>query len=197
MWQSAAPERRGHRRAWPPLCVSFRAVADTEIVHPNREKPAAKATKAAVILLLLVTAGLVLIVTVGGWATLQGAQIVAIAYILIFCVMAYYAARWNRGVLPVASALAILLLVVAAVAAPGWFDRDKGGYDNPGLDPNILGLLTAIIVPVSFLLIVFAMRGFTQQWNVEVEVSRDEYESGDWRNRKLTAEGEFEPQTQS
>ena len=172
-------------------------MADTEIVHPNREKSAAKATKAAVILLLLVTAGLVLIVTVGGWSTLQGAQIVAVAYVLIFCLMAYYVAKWNRGVLPVASALAILLLVVAAIAAPGWFDRDKGGYDNPGLDPNILGLLTAIVVPVSFLLIVFAMRGFTQQWNVEVEVSRDEYESGDWRNRKLTAEGEFEPQTQS
>jgi energy-coupling factor transporter transmembrane protein EcfT len=172
-------------------------VADTEIVHPNREKSTAKATKAAVILLLLITAGLTLIITVGGWSTLQGAQIVAIAYVLIFCVMAYYVGRWNRGVLPVASALAILLLVVAAIAAPGWFDRDKSGFDNPGLDPNILGLLTAIVVPVEFLLIVFAMRGFTQQWNVEVEVSRDEYESGDWRNRKLTAEGELEPQAQS
>jgi energy-coupling factor transporter transmembrane protein EcfT len=172
-------------------------VADTAIVHPNREKPASKATRAAVILLLLVSAALVLIITVGGWSTLQGAQIVAIAYVLIFAVMAYYVGRWNRGVLPVASALAILLLVVAAIAAPGWFDRDKSGYDNPGLDPNILGLLTAIVVPVEFLLIVFAMRGFTQQWNVEVEVSRDDYESGSWRGRKLTADGEFEPQPQS
>ncbi|MEA2368753.1 MAG: hypothetical protein QOH38_1471, partial [Thermoleophilaceae bacterium] len=186
-----------HRRARPLLCVSFATVADTAIVHPNREKPASKATRAAVILLLLVSAALVLIITVGGWSTLQGAQIVAIAYVLIFAVMAYYVGRWNRGVLPVASALAILLLVVAAIAAPGWFDRDKSGYDNPGLDPNILGLLTAIVVPVEFLLIVFAMRGFTQQWNVEVEVSRDDYESGSWRGRKLTADGEFEPQPQS
>jgi energy-coupling factor transporter transmembrane protein EcfT len=171
-------------------------VADTEIVHPNRDKPASKGTKAAVMLLMLVTAALVLIITVGGWSTLQGAQIVAVAYVLIFCLMAYYVGRWNRGVLPVASALAILLLVVAAIAAPGWFDRDKAGYDNPGLDPNILGLLTAIVVPVEFLLIVFAMRGFTQQWNVEVEVSRDDYESGDWKGRKLTAEGTLEPQAQ-
>jgi hypothetical protein len=171
-------------------------VAETYIVHPNRDKSTAKATKSAVILLLLASAGLVAIVTVGGWDTLQGAQIVAIAYVIIFCVSAYYVGKWNRGILPVASALAILLLVVAAIAAPGWFDRDHGGYDNPGLPPGLLGLLTVIVVPVEFLLIVFAMRGFSQQWNVEVEVSRDDYESGSWRGRKLTAEGEFEPQTQ-
>ena len=173
------------------------AVADTVLVHPNRNKPASKATRATVILLLLATAVLVAVVTIGGWATLQGAQIVAIAYVIIFVVMAYFVGRWNRGVLPVAAALAILLLVVAAIAAPGWFDRDKTGYDNPGLAPGLLGLLTIIIVPLEFVLIVFAMRGFSQQWNVEVEVSRDDYESGDWRSRRLTDEGTLEPQTQS
>jgi hypothetical protein len=172
-------------------------VADTVIVHPNREKPASKATKAAVILLLVASAVLVAIITIGGWSTLQGAPIVAIAYILIFALMAFYVGRWNRGVLPVASALAILLLVVAAIAAPGWFDRDKAGYDNPGLAPGLLGMLTAIVVPLEFLLIVFAMRGFSQQWNVEVEVSQDEYDSGDWRKRKYSASGdELEPQPQ-
>jgi hypothetical protein len=172
-------------------------VAETMIVHPNRDTAASKATKATVILLLLVSAGLVAIVTVGGWSSLQGAQIVAIAYIIIYCVAAYYVGKWNRGILPVVSALAILLLVVAAIAAPGWFDRDHSGYHNPGLAPSFLGLLTALIAPVQFLLIVFAMRGFSQSWNVEVEVSRDDFESGAWRGRKLTAEGEFEPQTQS
>jgi protein-S-isoprenylcysteine O-methyltransferase Ste14 len=165
-------------------------LADTVIVHPNRDKPASKATKAIVILLLLACAGLTAIVTIGGWSTLQGAQIIAIGYVLVFCVMAYFVAQWNRGVLPVASALAILLLVVAAIAAPSWFERDHGGYTNPGLPPSMLGLLTALIVPVSLVLIVFAMRGFTQQWNVEVEVSRDEYDSGDFRARDL------EPQPQ-
>jgi hypothetical protein len=111
--------------------------------------------------------------------------------------MAYFVGRWNRGVLPVASALAILLAVVAAIAAPGWFDRDHSGYDNPGLAPGFLGLITALIVPVQVLLILFAMRGFSQQWNVEVEVSHDDYESGDWRKRRLTDEGTLEPQTQS
>jgi hypothetical protein len=173
-------------------------LADTYIVHPNRDKAAAKATKAGTILLLLVSAGLVAIVTIGGWSSLQGAQIVAIAYVIIFCVAAYYVGRWNRGILPVVSALAILLLVVAAIAAPGWFDRDHAGYDNPGLAPGFLGLLTALVVPVQFLLIVFAMRGFSQQWNVEVEVSRDDYESGDWRGREVDEEtGGFKPQAQT
>jgi hypothetical protein len=160
-------------------------LADTVIVHPNRDKPASKATRAAVILLLLVSAALVTIVTIGGWSTLVGAQIVAIGYILVFCAMAYFVAQWNRGVLPVASALAILLLVVAAIAAPSWFERDHAGFDNPGLAPGLLGTLTLLLVPVELLLIIFAMRGFSQQWNVEVEVSRDEYDSGDFRARDL------------
>jgi lysylphosphatidylglycerol synthetase-like protein (DUF2156 family) len=170
-------------------------VADSDdlvLVHPNRDKAVSKATKAAVILLLLVSAGLVLIITVGGWPSLQGAQIIAVAYVIIYCVMAYFVAQWNRGVLPVASALAILLLVVAAIAAPGWFDRDHSGYDNPGIPPSLLGLLTVLVVPVQFLLIVFAMRGFSQQWNVEVEVTRDEFErrreSGDWGDVDLEAQ---------
>jgi lysylphosphatidylglycerol synthetase-like protein (DUF2156 family) len=165
-------------------------LADTVIVHPNRDKPASKATKAGVILLLLASAALTAIVTIGGWSTLQGAQIIAIGYVLVFCVMAYFVAQWNRGVLPVASALAILLLVVAAIAAPSWFERDNSGFDNPGLPPSLLGTLTGLLVPVELLLILFAMRGFSQQWNVEVEVSRDEYDSGDFRARDL------EPQPQ-
>jgi hypothetical protein len=164
-------------------------MADTVIVHPNRDKPAAKATKSGVILLLLVSAALVAIVTIGGWATLQGAQMVSIAYVIIYLTIAYYVNRWNRGSLPVAAGLAVLLLVVAAIAGPAWFDRDKNGYDNPGLAPELLGMLTLIIVPVQLLLILFAMRGFNQQWNVEVEVARDEYDR--------RGPGGFEPQPQT
>ena len=149
-------------------------MADTVLVHPNRDKPEAKATKAAVILLLLTSAALILIVTVGGWSELQGAQIVSVGYILIYAVMAYFVTKWNRGVLPVAAGMAILFAVVAAVAAPGWFDRDKDGFQNPALEPSILGLFTLIIIPVQMLLIAFSMRGFQQQWNVEIEVAEDE-----------------------
>jgi hypothetical protein len=75
--------------------------------------------------------------------------------------------------------LATLILseaVVAAVAGPAWFERDKEGFVDPALDPSILGMLTIILIPVQILLIAFAMRGFQQQWNVEVEVTRDEAE---------------------
>src|SRR5437763_14823252 len=145
------------------------------VYHPNRDKAASKAAKSTVVLLLLVSAGLVAIVTIGGWAVQQGAQIVAIFYVIVYCVMAYYIARWQRGVLPMAAALAILLGVFAAIAVPGWFDRDKTGYADALLPAGLLGLLTLVIVPVQLLLIAFAMRAFTQQWNVEVEMTEEEY----------------------
>jgi lysylphosphatidylglycerol synthetase-like protein (DUF2156 family) len=152
------------------------AMADTVLIHPNRDKVESKATKAAVILLLLASAGLILVITLGGWSQLQGAQVVSFGYVVVYVVMALFVARWNRGVLPVAAALAILFAVVAAVAGPAWFDRDKAGFDDPTLEPSILGMLTIILVPVQLLLIAFALRGFQQQWNVEVEVTPDEAE---------------------
>lgn len=151
------------------------AEGETRVYHPNREKASSKAAKATVVLLLLVSAGLVAIVTLGGWSVEQGAQIVSVAYVIIYCAMAYYVARWTRGLLPLAAALAILLAVVAAIAVPGWFDRDKSGYEDPTLPAGLLGLLTLIIVPVQLLLIAFAMRAFSQQWNVEIEMTEEEY----------------------
>ncbi len=139
------------------------------ITHPNRDKPVVQATRATVVLLLLVSAGLVLIVTVGGWAVLESAWVVQIAYILIYLTLAFFAARWNRGVLPVASALAVLLLIFALVAGPSWFNRNKTGFAQPLLNSGLLGVITLLIVPVQMLLIAFAMRGFKQGWNVELE----------------------------
>ena len=144
------------------------------IEHPNRDKAASKATKSGTILLLLVSAALILIITVGGWASLQGAQFVSVIYIIVYLVMAYFIARWSRGVLPLAAALAVILLVFAAIAAGGWFARDATGYDNPGIPPGLLGMLTIIMIPVQVLLIAFAMRGFQQKWNVEVERRSDD-----------------------
>ncbi len=149
-------------------------MADTVLIHPNRDKAESKATKSAVILLLAVSAFLVAVVTIGGWSELQGMQIVAVANVIIYLVMAYFVAQWNRGVLPVAAALGLLLAVIAAVAAPAWFARDKTGFDTPLLDPAILGLLTLILVPVQVLLLLFSMRGFQQKWNVEIEVPRED-----------------------
>jgi hypothetical protein len=145
------------------------------IEHPNRGKATSKATKAIVVLLLLVSAGLMIIISVGGWDTLAGAKPVQIAYIVLYLGAAFVVARWNRGVLPVISALAIILLIFAAVSAPEWFDRDKAGFNQTTIDENIIGLLSFILVPVQVLLIAFAMRGFQQAWNVEVERPADGY----------------------
>jgi hypothetical protein len=164
-------------------------MADTVLLHPNRDKAGSKVTKAIVVVLLLVSAALILIVTLGGWSHLQGAQPVSFAYVIVYLVMAWVVSRWNRGVLPVAAALAVLFTVIAAVAGPAWFDRDKAGFDDPTLDPALLGTLTLLLVPVQLLLVGFAMSAFQQQWNVEVEVTRDEadrYHSGHTSGGQLT-----------
>ena len=84
------------------------AADDPVIEHPNRRKAASKITKVLVVLLLLVSAALIAIVTIGGWDVLQGAKVLQVAYIVLYVLMAFLVARWNRGVLPVAAALAIV-----------------------------------------------------------------------------------------
>src|SRR5215210_5568091 len=151
---------------------------DTYIDRPNRRKASSKGTKAVIALLLLVSAAIMIIISLGGWDTIEGAKPLQIAYILLYLGMAFLVMRWNRGVLPLAAALAIVLLIFAAVSGPAWFDRDKQGLTDPTLDEDILGLLSLILVPIQILLIAFAMRGFQQAWNVEVERSSDERRDG-------------------
>jgi hypothetical protein len=153
------------------------------VTHPNRDKAVVQATRATVVLLLLASAGLILLVTLGGWSALEGLKPVLIGWVLVYVAMAYFAARWRRGVLPMAAALALLMLVFALVAAPSWFTRDKPGYAEPSslaglpsLPAGLLGVITLVIVPVQILLIAFTMRGFAQGWNVEVEKLDPAYE---------------------
>jgi presenilin-like A22 family membrane protease len=143
--------------------------ADVTVTHPSRDKPVVQATRATVIALLLASAALVLIVTVGGWSVLQGAIPVQIVYVLVYLTLAFFAWRWNRGVLPVSAVLAVLLLIFSLAAGPGWFARDKTGFEQPAISAGVLGLLTLLIVPLQMLLVAFAMRGFSQGWNVELE----------------------------
>jgi len=145
------------------------AHGDVVIDHPNRDKPESQATRGAVVLLLVVSAVVLTVISIGGWSTIQGAKPVQVAYIVIYVVLAYYIGRWRSGLLPVAAAFAIILLIFAAISAPGWFERDKDGFTDPLLDESILGLLTVIVIPLQVLVIAFAARGFSQQWSVEVE----------------------------
>ena len=77
--------------------------------------------------------------------------------------------RWNRGLLPLAASLAVILAIFAAIAAPEWFARDKDGLDSPALPEDLLGLLTLVVVPVQLLLIAVSMVAFNQEWHVEEE----------------------------
>jgi lysylphosphatidylglycerol synthetase-like protein (DUF2156 family) len=156
------------------------------VIYPNRGKATSKVTKAVVVLILLASVALMLILTIGGWSKLQGMKPVNFAWCIVYIILAFYIARWTRGLLPIAAALAILLLILALIAGTGisgtsWFDRNHAGFaqakslfGSGGLDPNMLGTLTLIMAPVQALLILFAMRGFAQGWNVEVEVPIEE-----------------------
>lgn len=149
------------------------------IDRPNRAKASSKTTRAILTLLLLVSAVMMLVVILGGWSALQGNKGVQIIYVMLYVGMAYLVVRWNRGVVPVSAALAILLLIFAAVSGPEWFDRDKTGFSTPesifgstGLESQLLGLITYLLIPVQVLLIFFAMQAFRQEWHVELEVPK-------------------------
>ena len=155
------------------------------VKYLNRDKRSSKLTKATVAVILLVSVALILSVTVGGWSELEGMQALNFIWCAVYLIIAFYVWRWARGLLPIAAALASLMLVVALIAATGisgtsWFDRSHDGYSaaqslfgGTGLSANTLGVLTLLIAPVQALLIVFAARGFLQGWNVELEVPGD------------------------
>jgi hypothetical protein len=154
--------------------------------RPNRRKSSSKSTKAIIILLLIVSAVLMLIVGIGGYSKLMGALPLLVVLVLVYLLMAFFVSRWNRGVLPLAAGLAILLGIFAAISGPAWFERDTVGFATPlsafggtGLAASVLGLITLIILPVQVLVIAFTMRGFTQEWQTEIEVPKDQVEEDD------------------
>jgi hypothetical protein len=157
------------------------------VIYPNRDKAASKTTKAIVALILIVSVVLMLIVTIGGWSKLQGMKPINLVWCIAYLIIAFYVfARWTRGLLPMAAALGILLLILSVIAGVGvsgtsWFDRNHAGFASPhalfggtGLSPDTLGLVTLLLAPVQLLLIIFSMQGFAQAWNVEMEVPADE-----------------------
>lgn len=141
-----------------------------EITHPNRDKAVVQATRGIVLLLLLLSVAMLLIVSVGGAGALETTVLpIQYAFVAAYLLIAYLVVRWRRGALPVGSALAVLLAVFALVGGAYWFERDHTYFAASTLNPSLLGVITFALVPVQILLIVFAMRGFSQGWNVELE----------------------------
>jgi hypothetical protein len=141
-----------------------------EITHPNRDKAVVRATRATVIVLLLASVAMLLIVSIGGSEAMETTVLpIQYFFVLVYLLIAYLALRWRRGALPVGSALAVLLAIFALVGGSYWFERNHSYFAASTLNPSLLGVITFAIVPVQILLIVFAMRGFSQGWNVELE----------------------------
>lgn len=142
------------------------------IEHPNRGQASSQLARLVVIALLIASAAVVLLVSLGGWDTLESAKSVQIVFIVLYLVLALFVARWSRGVLPMIAALAVMLGIFGAVAAPSWFDRDKEGFTDPAISSGVLGLLCALLVLLQIALLLSSMIGFRQRWNVEVERRR-------------------------
>jgi hypothetical protein len=138
--------------------------------HPNRDLPESHTARLGTVALLALTVFMLLIVAIGGWNTLVGAKGPLVVYIGVYIGFAYYVGRWNRGVLPVIAGLSVILAVFALVAGPDWFARDKEGFQDPSLPSALLGTVTLALIPVQMLLIMVAMWGFNQKWNVEEEI---------------------------
>ena len=142
-----------------------------ELWRPNREKAQNKTTKAIVAFVLLVSAGLLALIVIGGWERMQSSTIAIFTLIwaALYVFFAILIANWNRGLLPVAASLAVIMTIFAAVAAPGWFSRAKDGLDSPILPEDLLGLLVIVLIPVQILLIIVSLIAFGQEWHVEEE----------------------------
>ncbi|MBI5310716.1 MAG: hypothetical protein HZB14_06795 [Actinobacteria bacterium] len=144
--------------------------------HPNRELPESQTARFGTLLLMAITMFALLVVAVGGWSTLMGAKVLHIGFVVMFGIYTGYVLKWNRGVLPVIAATAVILAVFALVAGPEWFARDKAGFEEPTLPASLLGIVTLALIPIEMLLVVVSMWGFSQKWNVEEEILPGEAE---------------------
>jgi hypothetical protein len=152
------------------------------VTYPNRDKRSSQLTRVVVALVLVLSAALILVVTVGGWSKLAGLEPVNIIWCVVYVVMAYYVLRWARELLPIAVGLGALMLTFAVIAetATGgvsWSDRTGSDYapahalfGGGGLSPGTLSALTIAIAVTQALLIAAAVRGLGQGWNIEYEV---------------------------
>jgi hypothetical protein len=143
-----------------------------ELWRPNREKAGSITTKFVIVLLLLATAVLAAVITVGGWSLLKGGSgmgTVCAIYAILYAFFAFLVARWSRGILPLAAALSMILAIFCAVGADSWFAREKDGFAEAGLSSSLIGVLVVILGLLQIALIAFALYGFNQEWHVEEE----------------------------
>ena len=121
---------------------------------------------------LAATAVLAGLITIGGWSLRKGGGgmgIVCAIYALLYAFFAFLVARWNRGILPVAAALSMILAIFCAVGAESWFNRDRAGFDEALLPSALLGTLVILLGLLQIVLVAAALYAFNQEWHVEEE----------------------------
>lgn len=143
-----------------------------ELWRPNREKASSITTKFVVVLLLAATAVIAALITIGGWSLLKGGSgmgIVCMIYAILYAFFAFLVARWSRGILPVAAALSMILAIFCAVGAESWFNRDRAGFDEALLPPDLIGVLVIALGLLQIVIVAAALYAFNQEWHVEEE----------------------------
>jgi hypothetical protein len=143
-----------------------------ELWHPNREKADVITTKFVIAFLMLATAVIAALVTIGGFSLLSGGGgmgAVCLIFALLYGLFAFLVSRWSRGILPVAASLSMILAIFCAVGANSWFARDKAGFKDALLPVSLIGLLVVILALLQLILIAACFYGFSQDWHVEEE----------------------------
>jgi hypothetical protein len=143
-----------------------------ELWRPNREKTESITTKFVLVLLLAVTSAIAFLVTITGFSLMIGGGgmgFVCLIYAALYAFFAFLVLRWNRGILPVAAALSMILAIFCATGADSWFARDKAGFDEGLIPSPLIGLLVIILAILQLILIAVALYAFNQNWHVEEE----------------------------
>jgi hypothetical protein len=143
-----------------------------EVWHPNREKADVITTKFVIAFLMLATAVIAALITIGGFSLLSGGGgmgILCLIFAALYAFFAWLVTRWSRGILPVAASLSTILAIFCAVGANSWFARDKSGFDEALLPSSLIGLLVVVLLLLQIVLVVACFYGFSQDWHVEEE----------------------------
>jgi len=143
-----------------------------ELWRPNREKAESVTTKFVLVLLLAATAAIAALVTITGFSLLTGGGamgVICLIYAALYAFFAFLVFRWNRGILPVAAALSMILAIFCATGAGSWFARDKAGFEKALIPTPLIGTLVVVLILLQLVTIAVCLYAFNQNWHVEEE----------------------------
>lgn len=124
------------------------------------------------VLLLASTAAIAALVTITGFSLLTGGGgmgVICLIYAALYAFFAFLVFRWNRGILPVAAALSMILAIFCATGADSWFARDKAGFEKAMIPTPLIGTFVVVLILLQLVTIAVCLYAFNQNWHVEEE----------------------------